>query len=186
MEGVALRRLRKERAPAFAQATARRARSSPLHLPTRKRPAHFPAVEGANHSTMIFATVCVRNRRLLLANDVAAKLIVSAWRAGNFWLVGRYVIMRDHIHLFCTPNRFPTTPLGQWIQFWRNLVTRHWPARDQAPIWQREYWDTQLRGGESYTEKWSYVMNHPVRHGYVGRAEDWPYQGELNVLHWDV
>jgi hypothetical protein len=27
-------------------------------------------------------------------------------------------------------------------------------------------------------------VNNPVRHGYVAHAEDWPYQGELNVLQW--
>jgi len=52
----------------------------------------------------------------------------------------------------------------------------------QVPIWQREYWDRQLRRSESYAEKWQYVRNNPIRHGYVRRAEDWPYQGELNSL----
>ncbi|PYJ59756.1 MAG: hypothetical protein DME74_11770 [Verrucomicrobia bacterium] len=50
--------------------------------------------------------------------------------------------------------------------------------------WQRDFWDRQLRRGESYAEKWKYVENNPVRHGHVQRAEDWLYQGELNVLHW--
>jgi hypothetical protein len=33
-------------------------------------------------------------------------------------------------------------------------------------------------------DKWSYVRENPVRAGLVARAEDWPYQGELNVLDW--
>jgi hypothetical protein len=41
-----------------------------------------------------------------------------------------------------------------------------------------------LRRHESYSQKWNYVMANPVRHGYVARAEDWPFQGELNVLNW--
>ena len=45
-------------------------------------------------------------------------------------------------------------------------------------------WDRQLRPAESYEEKWQYVKNNPVRHGFVSHAEDWPYQGELNVLEW--
>src|SRR6266566_2545894 len=45
-------------------------------------------------------------------------------------------------------------------------------------IWQREFWDRQLRRAESYEEKWQYVKNNPVR------VEDWPYQGEVNVLEW--
>ena len=55
---------------------------------------------------------------------------------------------------------------------------------DGIPVWQREFWDRQLRRAESYDEKWEYVKNNPLRHGFVSRAEDWPYQGELNVLEW--
>jgi putative transposase len=104
--------------------------------------------------------------------------------SSEFWRVGHYVIMPDHIHLFCAPNTFPAHPLKGWIECWRNQVTPAWPHRGQVPIWQREFWDRQLRCSESYAEKWHYVANNPVRHGYVRRAEDWPYQGELNVLEW--
>jgi len=120
----------------------------------------------------------------LLANDTAARLIIEPWEAANFWCVGRYVIMPDHIHLFCEPNTFPAQPLKNWIACWKNHVTREWTNRSQVPIWQREFWDRQLRRVESYEEKWQYVRNNPVRHGFVSRAEDWPYQGELNVLEW--
>jgi len=48
----------------------------------------------------------------------------------------------------------------------------------------RDFWDTQLRKGENYDEKWQYVLENPVRAGLVKHSEDWPYQGELNVLEW--
>jgi putative transposase len=156
-------------------------KSSPLH---RKRPAHFPAVESGFRSIIIFLTVCTRARRPLLANDGAANLLRAAWSAANFWVIGRYVILPNHIHLFCAPNAHPAQPLKNWISFWKNHVTRSWPRRDEIPIWQPEYWDRQLRRGESYDQKWDYVENNPVRHGYVSRAEEWPYRGELNVLQW--
>jgi putative transposase len=92
--------------------------------------------------------------------------------------------MPDHIHLFCAPAIAPAMPLKKWIEFWRNKVTREWTNRKEVPIWQRDFWDTQLRRAESYSAKWEYVGNNPVRHGLVRRADDWPYQGELNVLEW--
>jgi len=51
-------------------------------------------------------------------------------------------------------------------------------------LWQKNFWDTQLRQGNSYAAKWDYVRNNPVRHNLVTRVEDWLYQGELNVLRW--
>jgi REP element-mobilizing transposase RayT len=61
---------------------------------------------------------------------------------------------------------------------------RHWPNPDHAPVWQRHFWDRQLRKSESYDQKWQYVIENPVRAGLVTKPEDWPYQGELNVLRW--
>jgi REP-associated tyrosine transposase len=108
-------------------------------------------------SVIIYLTVCVERKRRLLASDTAAQLIVAAWQAATFWCVGRYVIMPDHIHLFCGPNTFPAQPLKKWIACWKNHVTREWTNRAQIPIWQREFWDRQLRRAESYDEKWQYV-----------------------------
>jgi len=172
-----------------SSATPRARGSSPLQFdssgqPRRKRPAHFPTYQSGQRSIIIFLTVCTRRRRRLLANDSAVDLILEAWRAANVWSVGRYVILPDHVHLFCAPNTFPPQPLKRWISFWRNYVTRAWPRRAEIPIWQREYWDRQLRRGESYAEKWAYVENNPVRHGLVLRAQDWRCQGELNILQW--
>jgi putative transposase len=128
----------------------RGSRSSPLHKPHRKRPTHFPTIAVGFRSIIIFLTVCTRQRRPLLANDEAVQLIIESWHAADFWRVGRYVIMPDHIHLFCAPNTFPAQPLKKWIAYWRNQVTRAWRQRVQIPIWQREYWDRQLRRSESY------------------------------------
>jgi len=54
----------------------------------------------------------------------------------------------------------------------------------QHPIWQPDFWDTQLRRSENYSSKGIYVADNAVRAGLVKRAEDWPFQGELNCLHW--
>ena len=37
---------------------------------------------------------------------------------------------------------------------------------------------------ESYTQKWHYVRENPVRKGLVKDADEWPFQGMLNVLPW--
>lgn len=50
--------------------------------------------------------------------------------------------------------------------------------------WQSLHWDTRLRRSESYTEKWHYIRENPVKAGLVLNPEDWPYQGMLNVLRW--
>ena len=79
---------------------------------------------------------------------------------------------------------FPVTPLKQWIKYWKALASLSWPRPKDHPVWQRDTLDTQLRRHESYDSKWEYVINNPVRAGLVTEANDWPFQGELNILAW--
>jgi putative transposase len=64
------------------------------------------------------------------------------------------------------------------------IVTRAWSVAEEKPIWQRDYFDRQLRNNESYGEKWEYVRQNPVRAGLVKSPDAWPFQGEINVLPW--
>ena len=49
-------------------------------------------------------------------------------------------------------------------------------------LWQTEFFDRILRSGESYTQKWNYVRDNPVRDGLVMNSGDWPWQGEIEVF----
>lgn len=155
-----------------------------MRVPQRKHPVHFAPLESGDRPVVIFLTVCTRHRRPLLATPEAHGAILEAWARATHWLVGRYVIMPDHLHLFCSPGTLPALPLGLWIRYWQNLVTRAWPRPEEKPIWQKEFWDRQLRSGDSYGQKWDYVVNNPVRHNLMAPGTVWPYQGELNVLRW--
>ena len=64
-----------------------------------------------------------------------------------------------------------------------NAQERVPPVRN-PPLFQRDCWDRQLRTGEIYTQKWEYVRNNPVRKGLVANADDWPYQGRMNIIEW--
>ena len=157
----------------------------PKHsLPERAHPAHHAAVDSNNRSTIVFVTICTKNRTPWLANKEAHHAITTAWSHSQNWIAGKYVLLPDHIHLFCAPGIFPTTALKAWVSYWKRLATVK--LREHIPdfTWQRDFWDTQLRKGDSYSEKWAYVQNNPVRHKLVEKANDWPHQGEMNALHW--
>ena len=150
----------------------------------RKHPAHMPPIERYNEPVIVFLTVCSQDRKKILAHADAAEAIVKSWLEATTWSVGRYVIMPDHVHLFCAPAVFPSRSLKQWVKFWKANASLGWPRENEHPIWERDFWDTQLRRHESYDEKWDYVVENPVRAGLVKRSEDWPFQGELSFLPW--
>ena len=149
----------------------------------RRHPAHLAPLVVMNRPTIILVTVCIQDRRALLGNETSHKLIRQAWQVADRWWVGRYVVMPDHVHLFCAPADAECS-LKQWISYWRNIVTRRWFREEEKPVWQRDYWDTQLRAGENYAEKWEYVRRNPMRAGLVEQPEEWPYAGELHVFRW--
>ena len=49
-------------------------------------------------------------------------------------------------------------------------------------VWQKEFFDHVLRSCESYSQKWDYVKENPVRAGLVKKSDDWPFQGEIESL----
>lgn len=151
--------------------------------PERRHPIHLSPLEAHNRSVIVFVTCCTLHRRKILASPAVHAALIAAWGSATTWLVGRYVIMRDHVHLFCTPNGIEAPALERWMRYWKSLATKAL-GLPGGSVWQRHHWDRQLRRGESYSEKWEYVCGNPVRHGLVRAAADWPYQGELNGLRW--
>jgi putative transposase len=49
-------------------------------------------------------------------------------------------------------------------------------------VWQEEFFDHVLRSSESYSQKWDYVKENPVRAGLVKSSKEWPWQGEIEPL----
>jgi putative transposase len=84
---------------------------TPTREPGRQRLPHLPSLEFANQTVLQFVTVCVDKRRPLLTRPEIVLLLLESWRKADRWLVGRYVVMPDHLHLFCAPATMPITPL---------------------------------------------------------------------------
>jgi len=113
-------------------------------------------------------------------------ILTETWskaRELHGWAVGRYVIMPDHVHLFARAEIHAAT-MAVWLKSWKSFTARR--AKQDTivggPLWQADYFDRYLRSDESYSEKWNYVENNPVRGGLVQQGEQWKYQGEVERL----
>jgi REP-associated tyrosine transposase len=163
----------------------------------QQNPVGRHSVEPSNHScgrsnpatgvhiypdcpTITFLTVCTLHREIGLANAAVHQALIETWSAADEWLVGHYLIMPDHIHLFCAPqtNHFS---IEQWITYWKRQVRRICKA---APKFQSRGFHHRLRRSESYAAKLEYVLNNPVRAGLAKTTEDWQFKGQPNILPW--
>jgi REP element-mobilizing transposase RayT len=68
--------------------------------------------------------VCAKDRQPILADPRMRERLVRAWQLADRWVVGGYVIMPDHVHLFCAPGVWPPTPLKAWVDYWKGMVAR--------------------------------------------------------------
>ena len=129
---------------------------------------------------LYFVTFNTHRRRKLLANrNLHEAFIVFARKGENRGIcVSRYVIMPDHIHLFVRGS--DDFLLTQWARgLKRHLSEAILPNR---PHWQKGFFDHLIRHSESYSAKWEYVLQNPVRAGLVTNPDDWPWQGEIRAL----
>jgi REP-associated tyrosine transposase len=136
--------------------------------------------------SIYFITTCTSKRRATLASKIVANILVAEWRDSHDrhgWAVGRYVIMPDHVHFFCSAE-LDAKPLPAFMQAWKQWTSKRMARELGLPVkvWQEEFFDHVLRSSESYSQKWNYVRENPVRAGLVETSDEWPWQGEIESL----
>jgi putative transposase len=151
-----------------------------LEIVGRRKPASGVLISG-DQPTIVFVTVCTKDRVGWLVEAGVKEGLVEAWTEADGWVVGNYLLMPDHVHFFCAPRRMEFR-LDGWMSYWKRLFSQ--AMKKEEWQWQAGHWDTRLRRSEDYQEKWNYVRENPMRKGLVARAEDWPHQGMMNVLRW--
>ena len=125
-----------------------------------------------------FVTFCTNNRRKVLASCAVHSALIEYGRTAEECgiALSRYVIMPDHIHLFVTGT--DDFDLGIWIRGLKRVVAAA-VTGGRDGIWQRGFFDHLIRNSESYSEKWDYIRENPIRAGLVSCADEWPFQGEI-------
>ena len=135
-------------------------------------------------SPIYFVTGCTHNRRKLLANAAVHETFRGFAHEGpgrGAW-IGAYVLMPDHLHLFVAIDDEKIS-LANWMKSLKNAISKRLRANGTAPPhWQKTFFDHLLRSEDSYSEKWNYVRENPVRAGFVKQWEDWPFRGEIFAL----
>lgn len=140
-----------------------------------------------HRAPVYFVTCCTQDRRRILASPGVHQILREEWSrmaVQRGWLVGRYVVMPDHVHFFVSAAPDAGTDLalaiGKWKEWTAKRMSRSgWAV---APVWQREFFDHLLRSADSKDQKWSYVVENPVRAGLVRDSVEWPYRG---FVHFD-
>jgi len=57
----------------------------------------------------------------------------------------------------------------------RRDLSRARQARNESPIWQKRFWEHQIRDDKDLSRHFDYIHFNPVKHGLVNRVQDWPF-----------
>ena len=154
--------------------------------PPRSRPPH--ARQGRAESDLdgpnwVFLTVNTEESecRGWPQTDVHQALHQIWQDQATAWLVSDYVLIAtDHLHLFCAPGICSLLSNDGWL-FGRTRFAKTLPGH--GPF-QSGGFHHRLRDGESYSQKWQYAMENPVRKGSVRRPDEWPFKGRVHDICW--
>lgn len=145
---------------------------------------HYRRANAAG-GTFFFTVVLADRKSSLLVDQVELlrKTIAEVKSRHPFCIVAM-AVLPDHLHaIWQLPPDDADYP-KRWslikAKFSRNLP-KHEPirpsraAKRERGIWQRRYWEHQIRDDADLQAHVDYIHYNPVKHGYVTRASDWPF-----------
>ena len=144
-------------------------------------PPRIPVWLPDEQSVIYFVTICVAERKPVLANECAFNAFKAAASKLKQWNVLAAVLMPDHLHVIVTPTKDREARVGDFSAAMKRWMREEiQKGRELDWQWQRGCFDRLLRSDESLESKWLYVEENPVRAGLVKRFEDWPYRFAFN------
>jgi putative transposase len=144
-----------------------------------------------------FFTVVTFARRTILCDPENVVLLRDAFRtvkSRHPFTIDAFVLLPDHLHCIWTlppgDMDYPT----RWM-----LIKRHFslhcadiykspsnPSRRlkrEQSLWQRRYWEHQIRDDGDFEKHCDYIHWNPVKHGLVSRVVEWPHSSFHRFLN---
>ena len=125
-----------------------------------------------------------RNGRLLIVEVDRLRHAFDVVRARHPFAMLAYCILPDHLHaVWRLPENDAAFGL-RWGMIKRGFSTGFSVASGRSAskiakrekgIWQRRFWEHQIRDETDFERHVDYVHYNPVKHGLVERVTDWPH-----------
>ena len=129
-------------------------------------------------------TLAQRNTSLLTDNIDLLRRAYQRVNALHPFTTIAICILPDHIHAIW---QLPLDD-GDYALRWRIIksqFSRNFSVNEQRSsskikhrekgIWQRRYWEHQIRDDNDLQRHVDYIHYNPVKHGLVGHVKDWPH-----------
>jgi len=105
-----------------------------------------------------------------------------------------WVVLPDHLHCVWTMPPGDSDYSVRWSMFKKEMTKRLGPSlaanvapsssrqrRREGTLWQRRFWEHQIRDERDYRAHVEYIHFNPVKHGLVAAPSDWRYS---SLMRW--
>jgi putative transposase len=140
--------------------------------------------------TFFFTVVTFQRLRFLTEqrSRISLRESISEVRQKYPFIIEAWVLLPDHLHTIWTLPEDDADYSKRW-----GLIKREFSKRARSflhedrlmgqskekhrecAIWQRRFWEHQVRNEEDLHRHLDYIHYNPVKHGLVANVADWPY-----------
>ena len=138
-----------------------------------------------------FFTVVAHRRRPIFCNPAIRSNLGQAIRFVRDirpFVIDAWILLPDHMHCIWTLPQDDADYSTRWATIKRYVSSSSarmlrdaalsTPSREkkrESTIWQRRFWEHQIRGEDDFERHMDYIHFNPVKHGYVHQVVDWPH-----------
>ena len=144
----------------------------------------------AKGGTYFFTLATYQRRQILCDKPIrnALRQAIITVRQQYPFQIHAWVLLPDHLHCIWTLPENDADFSQRWSMI-KRLSTQNCPAYHLAPnqlspskqsrhekgIWQRRFYEHQIRDEQNFRQHMDYIHHNPVKHGWAASAKDWPY-----------
>lgn len=138
-----------------------------------------------------FFTIVTYRRQPILCDEAiraALRNAIEQTRAKHPIEINAWVLLPDHLHTIWTLPSGDANYSLRWQQIKRKVSLAagkyyrrpEWqtPSKTkhrEATLWQRRYWEHQIRDAADFNNHLNYCHFNPFKHGLCQKPIDWPY-----------
>lgn len=136
-----------------------------------------------------FFTVVTFKREKILTKTENVQLLRESFKPvmrNHPFKIDAFVLLPDHLHCIWTNPENDSDYSTRWRLIKSNFTRRcedkisHKPfesrkRKKEQAVWQRRFWEHQIRNSPDFIRHVEYIHYNPVKHGYVRSPKDWPY-----------
>ncbi len=140
--------------------------------------------------TYFFTVVSYRRQQILCDEPIrnALREAIELARQSYPFNIDAWVLLPDHLHCLWTLPEGDADFSKRWGKIKRQVslackdrykrtewLTDSKEKHRESTVWQRRYWEHQIRDQEDLNRHIDYIHYNPVKHGLCGQPIQWPY-----------